>query len=100
MWDRDLGSAFSMFVMSPSARIMCCVLSRRVICYRLGLDYPQLFSLNFSSYITFWVTSSIFHPLFFLSPAAVSLNTLPISHYNYKISFLYILFIYYKFFIY
>jgi hypothetical protein len=37
MWDRNLGSAFSVFVMSPSAMIMCCVLSRRVICYRLGL---------------------------------------------------------------
>jgi hypothetical protein len=64
------------------------------------LGYPQPFSLNFSPYITFWVTSSTFHPLFFHLPQRFLLNTPPISHYTIKYHFLYILFIYYKFFIY
>jgi hypothetical protein len=51
------------------------------------LGYPQRFSLNFSLYITFCVTSSTFHLLFFYLPQRFPLNTLPIPHYNYKISF-------------
>jgi hypothetical protein len=44
-------------------------------------------SLNFSPYIIFCVTSSTFHPLLFHIPQRFPLNSFPILHYNYKISF-------------
>jgi hypothetical protein len=47
------------------------------------LGYPQPLPLNFFSYITF---PPIF-PLFFHLPQRSPLNTPPIPHYHYKISF-------------
>jgi hypothetical protein len=48
------------------------------------LGYPQTLSLNFSSYITFFL---YFSPYFFYLPQRFPLNTLSIPHYHYKISF-------------
>jgi hypothetical protein len=62
--------------------------------------YPQRFPLNFSPISLFWVTSSIVYPLLFHLSQWFPLNTPPISHYNIKYHFLYLLFIYYQFFFY
>jgi hypothetical protein len=71
-------------------------ISVRTLVDRLSANVP----LNFSLYIIFFVISSTFHPLFFYLPQRFPLNSPPISHYTIKYHFLYILFIYYKFFIY
>jgi hypothetical protein len=71
-----------------------------VRCMLARLGYPQPFPLNFSPYITFLGhIINISFPIFHL-PQQFPLNTPPISHYTIKYHFLYILFIYYKFFIY
>jgi hypothetical protein len=49
----------------------------------MGLGYPQRLPLNFSLYITF---PPYFPPIFYL-PQRFPLNTPPIPHYHYKISF-------------
>jgi hypothetical protein len=48
------------------------------------LGYPQALPLIFFSPISLF---SLFFPLFFHLPQRFSLNTPPIPHYNYKISF-------------
>ena len=52
-----------------------------------ALGYPQRFPLNFFTYITFLRHIISISLIIFSSPVAIPLNTSPIPHYNYKISF-------------
>jgi hypothetical protein len=65
-----------------------------------AMTTQRRFPLNFSCYITFFITSFTFHSLLFHFPQQFPLNTPSIPTTTIKYHFLYLLFIHYQFFIY